>query len=584
MVSNLPDDLTARRSLGQRALSRRNFVRLAGAGVAGTAFASLLAACGGTPPEVTPAPTGTTPPQSGGETTPTTGEGASSPTTEPSTGEIKEGGTLNLGIADIITLNPFAANLVIENFILQMLYPSLATLDPDSSRVPYVAESWETSEDGKTVTLKLAEGYLWEDGEPLTAGDVKFTADFEAEHKFTWRAGLLDVVESMEVPDDYTLVVNLTDPAPWWLGQFSFWFRIMPQHVWEAIDDPKSYTNEKPIGAGPFSVVRWEKGQFIEMEARKDYDYPAVGRPPYIDRLIYHIYPDVNTLVLAFQNGDIDVVPSGVPVDSVDTVRANPDFEVLHNPSTGYNYVAFNIAQNEVLQDVRVRRALAMGVDKDAIVELVLKGNGGKMITSVSPVLTEWFNPDVEDWPFDIEAGKALLEEAGATGVTLRLSYNSTNADAKKITPMLKENWEKLGVTIVLDGSEGAALRQQVIFNHDFDLYFAGWGIDDDPVFGHYLNFHSSQYFEGSNNMVGINDPEFDDLIMKAYTAPSVEEAREYVMQQQVMEHELLPYIALYYPEFLLAYNKARWTGFQVRPGSLMGIVSYQSIMNVHQV
>ena len=255
-------------------------------------------------------------------------------------------------------------------------YSTAATLDAGSSRVPYVAEKWSTSPDGLTHTINIRKGFLWDDGQPLTAQDLKFVAEFEATNKFSWKAALVgsDTVASMETPDDYTLVVKMAQPLNSFLSEFLYWFRIMPKHIWESVPDPKTYTNEKPIGAGPLKLSQWQKSQFIELEARKDYDFPPVGRPPYVDKLIYRIYPDVNTLALALQNGTIDAAPSGVPADSVDSVKSNPDLDVIHNKSTGYNEVNFNVGQNKYLADVKVRQALAMAVDKQAIVQLSAEG------------------------------------------------------------------------------------------------------------------------------------------------------------------------------------------------------------------
>lgn len=399
----------------QRA-SRRAFLKLIAFGAGGVASTALLAACGGTPPEITvPAPSSTT--AQGAAKAPTaaattastqasSGAATSATTAVSASASVKSGGTLQLGVADIGTLNPFVSNTIVENYLLMLLYPALATLDKDSNRVPYAAESWVTSADGLTHTIKMRKGFLWEDGQPLTAKDLKFTAEFEKKNKFSWKAGLLDAVASMETPDDYTLVVKMTDPVGTFLTDFTFWFRIMPQHIWESVADPKTFPNDKPVGAGPFSLSQWKKSQFIEFKARKDYSFPPVGRPPYVDTVLYRIYPDVNTLVLAFQNGDIDAVPSGLPYDTAETVKANPDFEVIHNPSTGYNHVSFNVAGNKYLADVKVRQALAMAVDKAAIVKLVLKGYGGTMTTTVSPVLKDWVDSTLKDWPFDIEGAR----------------------------------------------------------------------------------------------------------------------------------------------------------------------------------
>jgi peptide/nickel transport system substrate-binding protein len=405
----------------------------------------------------------------------------------------------------------------------------------------------------------------------------------------------------METPDDYTLVITMSSPVGTFITDFTFWYRIMPQHVWEPLPDAKTFPNDTPIGAGPFKLTRWEKAQFVELEARKDYAFPPTGHAPHIDKLIYRIFPDVNTLVLAFQNGDIDGVPDGVPVDSVDAIKATPEFEVIHNPSTGYDHVSPNVAGNQHLADIKVRQALASGIDKETVVKFLLKGYGGAMTTITSPVLKDWVNTEVQDWPFDIEAGKALLDAAGyvdtdgngvrnapadrgGADVEFRLSFSSTDPIHTKLAPILKENWEKLGIKINLDAQEGNALYDRVRFDHDFDLWISWWGITDNPPFNYYNFLHSTQYVSGSNNFVGLKDQAFDDLILKAYQEGNIDTAKDLVKQIQVMEHDLVPVFALYYREFNLAYNKARWQGFQVLPGALLGIASWQSIVNVSQV
>lgn len=512
---------------------------------------------------------------------------------------IQQGGTFQMGIADISSLNPFVSNSQQDSLILNLLYPGLGTLDKDSNRLPYVAESWETSQDGLTNTFHLRQGFLWEDGTPLTAHDVKFTCDLEIEQQFTFKTAILAPVASIEVPDDYTVVFNMSQAVATFTYDVAFWFRIMPKHIWETIDDPKTYTNDQPIGAGPFRLTRWEKTQFVELEARKDYNYPPIGRPPYVDKLIYRTYPDVNTLVLAFQNGDIDAVPQGVPVDSVDAIREDSAFEVVPNAGTGYNYVAPNIAENPHLANVQVRQAMAMGIDKDVIVQFVFKGSAGNMTTVVSPVLTAWHNTDVQDWPFDIEAGRQLLEEAGYTDtdddgfvnvpgdqgggrLEFRLSFAANEPASQKVAAILKENWEKMGISIPLDAQESNALYQRVRFDRDYELYLAGWGIVDNPSRHYYSTFHPSQYNPGSNNLTGIDDEAFAALIQETHFNADIEATREGVLRIQEMDHELLPVFALYYPEFNLAYNR-RWQGFAVLPGSLLGIASWQSMVNIHE-
>jgi len=139
-----------------------------------------------------------------------------------------------------------------------------------------------------------------------------------------------------------------------------------------------------------------------------------------------------------------------------------------------------------------------------------------------------------------------------------------------------------LGISIELDAQEANALYQRVRFDRDFDLWFGGWSIVDNPPRHYYSSFHPSQYLPGSNNVTGVQDQAFADLIEQTHFQADPEAVIEGVFKLQEMERELLPLFPLYYPEFNLAYNK-EWAGFQVLPGILLGITSWQSMVNVHQ-
>jgi peptide/nickel transport system substrate-binding protein len=166
-----------------------------------------------------------------------------------------------------------------------------------------LAESWSTSQDGKTITFKLHKNAKWHDGKPVTGHDVKFTFDMIIRKKYPAFV-VLKNVRDITVPDDHTVVMTLNDPEVGFvpmLAQVSTWTaKIYPKHLWEGQDgfDSGPHVNA-PIGSGPFKFSRWEKGGLVELEANKDYFRGA----PKVDRLVFRQMTDVNVARAEFDSG-----------------------------------------------------------------------------------------------------------------------------------------------------------------------------------------------------------------------------------------------------------------------------------------
>lgn len=517
---------------------------------------------------------------------------------EPHAAGDKFGGVLTVGMtADPDTLNPLVSNTTPGNWINSILYPHLMTMNENGEKVPYIAESIETSEDGLTVTIKLLDGLEWNDGEPLTSADVKFTGELLHEHELQWTADIFDTVKSVETPDDLTVVYTLNEPYVGFAGSIGYWVRIVPKHIWEKVDDPKSFDNSEAVGAGPFKLVEWKKGQYVELEAVDEWFAAEEGRA-YLDKVIFRIFPDINTMVLALQSGEIDVTAQDIPVTAAKQLEASGNFVVQQTPSLGYGYYSFNLNEDygpSPTKDKNFRLAMATATDRNTIIDVALEGMGEHMNSAVSPVLSDWVNQEVKAPSYDIEKAKQILADAGykdtdgdnilnapstfgGENVELELMYNGADAYHQKTARILEQNASEIGVKLVLAPVEYNTLSERIFNERKFDMHIGKWGALEEPSDNMYTLFHSS----ASLNFMGLNDTSLDEILNDGKHATSTEKSKAAVFEFQEWFVEEFPVVPVYVQTFNLAYNKNKFEGFIMHPSDLQGLVDPNSLIHVY--
>ncbi|MFD1038416.1 ABC transporter substrate-binding protein [Virgibacillus byunsanensis] len=517
---------------------------------------------------------------------------------EAAAGEPQEGGELVVGMtADPDTLNPLVSNTTPGNWINSSIYPHLMLMNEEGEKVPSLAESWETTNEGKTVTFKLREGVEWQDGTPITSEDIKFTGELLHEHQLQWTAAVFDQVESVETPDDLTVVYNLKRAYPGFAGTMGYWVRIVPKHIWEDVEDPSNFTNDDPVGAGPFKLVEWKKGQFVELETVDNW-FAAEDGKPYLDKVTYRIYPDINTMVLALQKGDIDVTAQDIPTSALSQVESTEGLEVVQTPSLGYAYYSFNLNPDEPspTEDTNFRLAMATATDREAIINVGLEGAAMDIDTPISSIYSEWINPDATAPEYNVEEAKSILEEAGyedtdgdgtlnapdeygGENVNLEMIYDGANSFHQKVAKILEDNAKEIGVTLELSPVEYNTLSTRIFTEQDFEMHIGKWGAFDEST----ETMHTLLHSESALNFMGVNDPELDKIMEDAKYATSEDEAKENVFKAQEWFVNEFPVVPVYVQQFNLVYNSEKFGGFKVYPSDLQGLVDPNSLINVFQ-
>jgi len=276
--------------------------------------------------------------------------------------------------------------------------------------VPDLAESWEANADLTQYTFTLRSDVTWHDGEPLTADDVKFTFDSVLDPEVTARfSGPISSVESVEVVDPQTVVFNLKSsfaPLPVMLGYNQ---AIVPKHLLEGQDlnQPTEFL-AAPVGSGPFKFGTAQQGSYLEVVANEDY---FLGRPN-LDRIIFQVITDGNARVAQLKSGDIDFTVIDPP--QIDSVSNDANLKIVEAQQVNYYFLAFNHSV-ERLQNPAVRQALTLALNRQAIVDTVLKGYGQVATGPIHPTLGDYYNPDVTTYGYDQDRAKQLLAEAGWT-------------------------------------------------------------------------------------------------------------------------------------------------------------------------
>jgi len=288
-----------------------------------------------------------------------------------------------------------------------LVFNKLVRLDDQLQPIPDLAASWELSADNLVWTFHLVEDVKWHDGTPFTAEDVKFTyetmKDPDVNSPF---ASNLDQVSDIEVVDDLTLKVTLDATYAPFLVKLAD-MSIMPKHLLENVADYQTTEFQRnPVGTGPFALVEWQTGAFLRFTANPDY---FRGKPA-IDELVFKIVPDADVLSVQLETGEVDVV-EGVSPAVAGRTEDNPDVDLVRYTAMRLRYLQLS-QLNPLLQDKRVRQAIAYALDRQGIIDTILEGYGERCRTDYPP--SSWvYNPNARIYDYDVPAAQALLADAG---------------------------------------------------------------------------------------------------------------------------------------------------------------------------
>lgn len=436
----------------------------------------------------------------------------------------KRGGTLVVGWGQTPRhLNGGVQSGVATALPSTQLFASPLRFDDKWNPQPYLAERWAVSEDGKSLTLNLRRNAVFHDGKPVTSADVAFSImAIKANHPFTT---MLGPVEKVDTPDPYTAIIRMSTPHPAIvLAMSPALCPILPKHIYGDGQDlknhPRNTTNV--VGSGPFKLVEFKPGQSLTLER---FDKFFLSGKPYLDKIVIDNNPDSSSLVLGIERGSIHMLPSVTNSTDLKRLSSNPQVMLTskgYDGIGGLNWLAFNLTRKP-FDDVRVRKAIAMSMDKKFITKALMGGFAqpadGPIVAS-SPFAVE----DVVRYPVDLKQASSLLDEAGlklgANGERFKfvIDFVPGAADQQKVVAeYLKAQLKKIGVSAEVRTSADFPSWAKRVSSHDFDatmdLVF-NWG---DPVIGVHRTYLSTNIKPIVwTNTQSYSNPKVDELLNTA--------------------------------------------------------------------
>ena len=438
------------------------------------------------------------------------------------------------------------------------IFASLLRYDEDWTPQPYLAKSWEVSEDGLSVTVHLVEGATFHDGQPITSEDVAFSImNTKENHPFKT---MFAPVEAIETPDPMTAVIKLSQPHPALLLAFSPALSpILPKHVYGDGQDPKTHpANSAPVGSGPFMLEEFKPGEAIVL--KKNPNFFIEGRPK-LDEIIIRIIKDPSALLIAMENGDADMYPfmAGSQefkrLEKVDSLEITAEGYAAVGP---INWLAFN-TKSEKLSDVRVRQAIAYAVDRNFVTKALMRGIAKPQR---SPIIesSPFFDDSIPAYDVDLDKANALMAEAGfADGMELTVDYiPGTKEQQQSVAEYLKSQLKKIGITVTVRAAPDFPTWAGRIASHDFELTMDAVFNWSDPVIGVHRSYLCTNIRPGviwSNTQSYCNE-KVDELLNAAAVEGDVEKRKAlYSEFQQIVATDLPIYWINSLP-YHTAYNK----------------------------
>ena len=491
--------------------------------------------------------------------------------------------TLTIGTTtDIRTTNPLRSLTGIEAWTFSYMYQGMLGMNrEDLSAVPRLVEEWTQSDDGLTWTFTFRDGVTWSDGEPLTAHDFAFTANFLIEYDkdiASWNKNTdFPFTESIEATDDRTVVWKTTRPtfAP---GKPEYYL-VLPEHIWGDMTGEEANKFENfpdPVVSGPFTLVEREQGQFWRLEPNPNW----WGDPVDIDEIVFRLFNTDEAVVQAMRRGTVDFteyIPAGL-FETLQPVQTTTDHVGAAATFVNFN---FNLMEQDkstghpALLDVNVRRAIAHAIDKELLVERIRRGYATPGTTVVPPSNAFWhYQPtDEEFFNFDLAEANRILDEAGYADtdddgvrempgggdpLEFRFFLVANDADGVKSAVFI-ENWlEEIGIQLNTESMNNASVLEHY-YAGDFDIYWYGWSTGPDPDFL-LSTFTPDECGFWSDTC--WDNPEYTALYNEQRMTFLAEERQEIVNELQQMIYNEVPEIVVWYDNNLQSYRADRWQGF----------------------
>lgn len=452
--------------------------------------------------------------------------------------------SMDAGNAGQDTFNPFTTNRT--NNVYYLIYDRLVEMGADGVIYPHLLKSWNVSEDGLTITFTLRSGVTFHDGSSLNAEVLKWFLENIAKGKSKY---MVDAVESIDIKDDLSVVLNLSRPDPNILYNFTSSFTGIPSK--KGIEKYGEEFGRKYVaGTGPFEFVSWKTGAEIVLKKNPNYQWGSPlsdnQGPAKIDKVVFKEILEDSTRYLEFKTGGVDILEKA-PSLFLNKIKEDSSTKVITMASNGNFHMVMN-TKREFLNKVNIRKAIALSIDQKSILKAVFQGNGSPAYTYLIDRLPARKVDKKYEIHFDLEKAKAIMAEegwkAGSDGILakdgkkLSLSlWSKSDSDERKTAVVIQAQLAKLGVDVKIEQFDPSSIKAEFKKgNHDLVVRSYGW--DNADILEWFFNSNRPGY----PNVAMWHNNESDYLMHKAMTRSKNSEERiqnfkdyhEYVLSQYV--------------------------------------------------
>lgn len=494
---------------------------------------------------------------------------------EPNVKELKIGIT-----KDENTLTPYTYVTGYPGLdMVNLLYDNLFHLDEQNLPQPWLVKEFNVSDDGLTYEFTLHENVKWQDGQALTAEDVKFTVEYFLTNPKSRFTNPLKSIERVEVEDATHFTFVLSQANPNFMIQPLADLPILPKHIWSQVSNPDEATNA--LGSGPYILGEYKAGQYYKMTANEDY---FKGKPV-VETIIFPIIEDTTALYTALQAGEIDAISSSISPELVSQFESNSNLEVIRGP--GYSTTLFQLnAEKYPMTEKAFRQAIAYAIDSKYLVDTVLLGYGELGSLGFIHPSSPFYNNQLSFTP-DIEKAKQILEDSGfkdtdgdgfredQQGNKLELTTLVYSSNPIRIrTAELITDWlNNAGLNVKVKAMDATTVDSlvwpdfDVSKGRDFDLAIWGWSSTMQLFPDRMVELFHSDTSVGSVNIGGYKNAEFDQLAESLRNTLDNEERKQIINEMQAFIADEVPITTLYYQEIVNAYNPNVYDGYVFQLG-----------------
>jgi peptide/nickel transport system substrate-binding protein/oligopeptide transport system substrate-binding protein len=467
--------------------------------------------------------------------------------------------------------------------IYDRLVEAVTTSPGVSELVPGLAEKWEVSDDGKVYTFYLRKGVKFHNGEELKADDVLFTFDRMLDPKTKAlntdfvdmiegakerMEGKADSVNGLKVVDDYIIEITLGEAfAPFLANLATPAGSIYNRKATEKAGDKFGIDVECTVGTGPFKLKNWTVNEKVTLEAFDDYFRGRSG----LDEIVFKIIPDAETQRMLFETGELDVFDCDNARSQIPYFEGSDKWKnhIVMGPRVGVYYYCIN-EDIEPFQDVRVRKAMQLAIDREAILEKMFYGKG-QVVSTIMPPGLAGYNPDAPQIPYDPQKAKELLKEAGyPNGFDMEAAQVTDSPSSLKMNEVVQSMLKEIGINMKITQMDSASFygtRKE----GKLPMYYSNWSADfNDPD-----NFIYT-FFAPRNTVARSFNYKNEDVAEKLETARSMTNQEERYKLYQEIEQTIVIKDAAWIPLFTLQHLfvvqpkvknfKVSWNGWSNMP------------------